>query len=92
MDRFALVIVSLILISGLAVVHFSLINAQQGLSPALEHGGTPPTNTPTFTVTPSFIHACYKNHKTDSEKQGQLRWVSDPGKCEKNETSISWTQ
>ncbi len=44
-----------------------------------------------FVVTPT-IHACFTNHKTDAEKQGQLRIVSDPAKCQLNETPISWDQ
>ena len=170
-----LVTASLAVIAGLAVVHFSLANAQQGLSPASIHGGldkehtpTPPSITPTpttpsaslsieiplegpvgtevrvvgfnfplqdvsitfggqpvglvnnddffvtyfvvpdveagtyevlvgetvsiaFIVTPT-IHACSANHKTDAEKQGQLRIVSDPAKCHQNETPIFWNQ
>ena len=44
-----------------------------------------------FIVTP-IIHACSTNHKTDAEKQGQLRIVSDPAKCHQNETPIFWNQ
>ena len=44
-----------------------------------------------FIVTP-IIHACSTNHKTNAEKQGQLRIVSDPAKCHQNETPISWNQ
>ena len=44
-----------------------------------------------FVVTPT-IHACFTNHNTDAEKQGQLRIVSDPANCQLNETPISWTK
>ena len=44
-----------------------------------------------FVVTPT-IHACFKNHLSDAEEQGQLRIVSDPVKCQQDETPISWTQ
>ena len=44
-----------------------------------------------FVVTPT-IHACFKNHKTDAEKQGELRIVNDPANCRQNETPISWNQ
>ena len=54
---------------------------------------TPPaTATPTPTPTPVPIHACFRNHQTDEENQGQLRVVSDPTKCKKNETALSWNQ
>ena len=42
-----------------------------------------------FEVTPT-IHACFTSHKTDAEKQGQLRIVSDPANCQQGETPISW--
>lgn len=50
--------------------------------------------TVSFTITspPPFINACFKSHKTAEEKQGQLRIVTETGKCDKNETAISWTQ
>ena len=92
-----LVIASLTVITGLAVVHFSLVNAQPGPFPLASHiSGTPHTATPTPTSvtptpTPPVIHTCYKNHNTDAEKQDQLRVVSDPTKCNKNETALSWT-
>ena len=168
-----LVTASLAVIAGLAVVHFSLVNAQPGSSPLATGHPTntpiPPTITPTpttpsaslsieiplegpvgtvvrvvgfnfspsesvsitfggqpvglgnnddffvthfavpdveagtyevlvgetvsiaFIVTP-IIHACSANHKTDAEKQGQLRIVSDPAKCHQNETPIFWNQ
>ena len=44
-----------------------------------------------FVVTPT-VHACFTNHKTDSEKQGQLRIVSGPAYCHQNETPISWNK
>ena len=172
MNRIMFVIASLAVIAGLAVVHFSLVDAQPESFPsATGH----PTDTPTPTITPvvqgaslfvqkpergpvgtevrvsghnfdpfqsvsitfdgqlvalanansagfftqvtfmvpdvlpgnyqvvvgtislpfivtTTIDACFKNHKTDAEKQGQLRIVSDPAKCRKNETPISWDQ
>ena len=51
-------------------------------------GNTDPRD---FVVTPT-IHACFTNHKTDAEKQGQLRIVSDPANCQQNETPISWNK
>ena len=44
-----------------------------------------------FVVTPT-IHACFTDHKTDAEKQGQLRIVSGPANCQQNETPISWNK
>ena len=44
-----------------------------------------------FVVTPTF-HACFTNHKTASEQQGQLRIVTDPSYCKKGETAISWNK
>jgi len=58
MIRIVLVIATLMLISGLAVVHFSLANAQRGLSPLATHeGGThtlpPSTPLPNASISPS---------------------------------------
>jgi len=36
------------------------------------------------------IHGCYRNHRNDDEKQGQLRVVSEPEKCRNNETPLPW--
>jgi len=36
------------------------------------------------------MYACYQTHKNDQERQGQLRVVSDPEKCSKNETAVYW--
>ena len=36
------------------------------------------------------IHACFRNHWNTSEGGGQLRVVSDPSKCNRWESSLSW--
>ena len=46
MNRVVMFVGLVFLILGLAVVHFSLANAQPGLSPASEHGGQPEGHTP----------------------------------------------
>ena len=51
MNRIVLVVALFTLIVGLAVVHFSLANAQPALSPASVHPG-PEEHTPTPTFTP----------------------------------------
>ena len=42
--------------------------------------------------TDGTIHVSYKNHIDYKEKQGRLRVVSEPTKCRKNETPLSWSQ
>ena len=44
-----------------------------------------------FEITPT-IHACFADHKTGKEQQGQLRIVTGPVNCKKSETAISWNQ
>jgi len=79
-----------------AVVHFSLANAQPGAIPfSTGHPFTntplPTSTTPTITPTPiPPIYGCFKTHNTDAENQGQLRIVTTPGKCDKNETPIDF--
>ena len=52
MNRAAMFVGLVLLILGLAVVHFSLANAQPGLSSVLEQGGSPEAHTPTPFPTP----------------------------------------
>ena len=61
MNRAAMFVGLVLLILGLAVVHFSLANAQPGLSPASEHGDPlivhtatpiPPTPLPEGSISP----------------------------------------
>ena len=52
MNRAAMFVGLVLLILGLAVVHFSLANAQPGLSSVLDHNGSPEAHTPTPFPTP----------------------------------------
>ena len=52
MNRAAMFVGLVLLILGLAVVHFSLANAQPGLSSVLDHDGSPEAHTPTPFPTP----------------------------------------
>ncbi len=85
MNRVVIFVGLVLLILGLAVVHFSLANAQPGISPASVHGGSPGEHTPLPPNTPTpNIHGCFKAHKTDEEKQGlidEFRRMRPPYTC-----------